>query len=95
MAKRRTLVLSTTEQRELEEHRDHDPRPYIRERCAALLKIAAGTSPHQVALHGLLKRRDPDSVYSWLNRYEEQGLAGLVIRAGRGRKPAFSPSVRG
>jgi len=42
----------------------------------------------------LLKRRDPDSVYTWLNRYGEQGFAGLVIQPGRGRKPAFSPSVR-
>lgn len=95
MAKRRTLVLSSAEQKELEEYRDHDPRPYMRERCAALLKIATGAAPHHVALHGLLKQRDPDSVYGWLNRYEEEGLAGLVIRTGRGRKPAFSPSVRG
>ena len=91
MAKRRTLSLSTTERAELEELRDHDPRPYVRERCAALLKIADGESPHHVALHGLLKARDPDSVYSWLDRYLADKLAGLVIRTSRGRKPAFSP----
>ena len=91
MVKRRTLGLSATERAELEELRDHDPRPYVRERCAALLKIADGESPHHVALHGLLKPRDPDSVYSWLDRYLADQLAGLVIRAGRGRKSAFSP----
>jgi hypothetical protein len=63
----------------------------MRERCAALLKIADGDSPHHVALYGLLKRRDPDSVYDWLERYLADKLAGLVIRQGRGRKPAFSP----
>jgi hypothetical protein len=94
MVKRRTLTLNERERAELEQHREHDPRAYIRERCAALLKIADGASPHAVALHGLLKRRDPDSVYAWLNRYGEQGFAGLVIQPGRGRKPAFSPSVR-
>jgi len=91
MAERRTLTLSATERAELADLRDHDPRPYIRERCAALLKIADGATPHNVALHGLLKRRDPDSVYSWLERYLADKLAGLVIRTGRGRKPAFSP----
>jgi len=91
MAERRTLTLSPIERAELEDLRDHDPRPYMRERCAALLKIADGASPHHVALHGLLKPRDPDSVYSWLDRYLADKLGGLVISTGRGRKPAFSP----
>ena len=43
MAIRRTLRLKTREQRELEHYRDHDARPYVRERCGALLKIAAGS----------------------------------------------------
>ncbi len=30
---------------ELEQARDHDRRPYVRERCAALLKIADGAAP--------------------------------------------------
>ena len=42
MASRRTLRLKTREQRELEHYRDHDARPYVRERCSALLRIAAG-----------------------------------------------------
>ena len=35
MAIRRTLRLKTREQRELEHYRDHDARPYVRERCSA------------------------------------------------------------
>ena len=77
MARRRTLTLAAGERRVLEDHRDHDPRPYVRERCAALLKIAAGMSPHAVAQHGLLKARDPDTVYGWLSAYQSAGLAGL------------------
>ena len=95
MAQRRTLILSSTERAELEDLRDHAPRPYVRERCAALLKIAAGASPHHVALHGLLKPRDPDTVYAWLTGYTEKKRASLTISKGRGRKPAFSPSVCG
>ena len=45
MASQRTLALSWEQWRELAAHRDHDPRPYVRERCAALLKIAEGKAP--------------------------------------------------
>jgi hypothetical protein len=41
------------------------------------VKIAGGMSPHAVARGGLLKARDPDTVYGWLNAYEAAGLAGL------------------
>ena len=39
-----------------------------------ILLIAEGQSPHAVAQEGLLKRRDPDTVYGWLDRHERQGL---------------------
>ena len=80
MAQRRTLDLSEGERQELMRCRDHDPRPDVRERCAAILKIAAGTTAHAVARRGLLKERDPDPVYGWLNAYERGGLAGLLAR---------------
>jgi hypothetical protein len=62
MPRRRTLTLTEPQRQELIDHRDHDARPYVRERCAALLKIADGHAPHAVARHGLLKPRDPDTV---------------------------------
>jgi hypothetical protein len=75
---RRTLELTDTQRADLLQHRDHDPRPYVRERCAALLKIADGLSPYAVARHGLLKPRKPDTVYSWLNWYENLGLQSVI-----------------
>ena len=78
MHRQRTLALSWTQRRELEQARDHDPRPYVRERCAALLKIAAGETAHAVARRGLLKPRDPDTVYGWLTHSLSDGLAGLT-----------------
>jgi hypothetical protein len=95
MASQLMLNLSTEQREELEYARDHDQRAYLRERCAALLKIADGQSALQVALHGLLKVRDPDSVYEWVRRYRAEGLAGLIIKAGRGRKRIFFPSESG
>ena len=78
MVERRTLALLPDEHRTLEHHRDHDPRPYVRERCAALLKMAEGTSPPAVARTGLLKARDPDTVYGWLAHYEAAGVEGVL-----------------
>lgn len=91
MAMPLVVRLSPTERAELVDLRDHGHLPYIRERAAALLKIADGLSGRQVALHGLLKKRDEDAVYRWVHRYQAEGVSGLYIKAGRGRKPAFSP----
>jgi hypothetical protein len=77
MALRRTLELTDSQRQDLLQYRDHDPRPYVRERCAALLKIADGLSPHAVARHGLLKPRDPDTVYDWLNWYAQLGVRSV------------------
>ena len=68
MAKPLVIQLTVEQRQELEEARDQDEKPYIRERAAAILKIADGMSGRQVALFGLLKQRDPDTVYSWFHR---------------------------
>ncbi len=95
MAARRTLSLSPVEKQALETEARHAEKPYQRERAAALLKIAAGRSPHWVAQHGLLVERDPDTVYGWLDRYEADRAAQWQVAGGRGRKPAFSPCAAG
>lgn len=78
MAPRRRIDLSDEQRAALTAKRDHDPRPYVRERCAAILKVAEGQSAHAVAQRGLLVERDPDTVYQWLGYYEREGLEGLV-----------------
>lgn len=91
MPAKRKLDLDDIQRQTLEEMRDHHPKPHMRERASALLKIADGASVNEVAQHGLLRPRKYAQVLDWLNRYESFGLAGLYIRAGRGRKPAFPP----
>lgn len=93
MPKKWKLDLSEAQQQELVDLRDHGAEPYLRERAAALLKVAAGWTGLQVAQYGLLKARDPDTVYSWIRHYVAEGIDGLKIRAGRGRKPKFFPPV--
>jgi Helix-turn-helix domain len=80
MPRLRQLRLSEAQREELIDEVRHHPRPYIRERCSAILKIAAGCSPHWVSRSGLLRRRKPDTLYRWLNIFEEEGLAGLRAR---------------
>jgi hypothetical protein len=86
---RRALTLTEDQRRELLRLRDHDPRPYVRERGAAILKIAQGQSPHRVARSGLLKPRDPDTVYAWLDRYEAEGVAGLMAHPHGGSRGRY------
>src|SRR5260370_11110549 len=87
-----TVTLTPEQEQELRRSRDTGPKPYQRERAAALLKIAAGVSATAVARRGLLRPRRPETVWQWVERFTAHGVAGLLtIRPGRGRKPAFSP----
>lgn len=87
------VMVSDAQRAQLEWMVRADPLPYTRERAAALLKVAAGAYAKQVARTGLLRPRDPDTVYGWIARVQAEGVAGLTIKPGRGRKPAFSPSA--
>ncbi len=91
---RHRLLLTTDERRTLVSLRDHAPKAYVRERAAALLKVADGASAAAVARTGLLKPRHPDTVCTWVTRFRAEGSASLTIRSGRGRHPAFFPSTR-
>ena len=88
---KRELNLEEPQEQTLIEMRDHHPKPYLRERAAALLKIASGRSASWVAQHGLLKQRDYRTVIGWLDAYQADGLSGLYIGEGRGRPPAYDP----
>ena len=89
----RAFDLTTAERAELTGLRDTAPEPYLRERAAALLKVADGISAARVARTGLLRPRKPDTLYAWIDRFVEEGNEGLRVRKGRGRKPTFSPSA--
>lgn len=88
------LPLTPEQESDLVHARDHAPQPYLRERAAILLKIAAGHSMRAVAQTGGLKPHHRDSVCGWVARYQAEGLVGLCIRTGRGRKPASFPTAR-
>jgi transposase len=91
MAQRREVVLSKEQIAELKATRDHHEKPYVRERAAAILKVADGKAVRAVAKNGLYKPRRRETVSEWITRYQQEGLLGLRMRSGRGRKPTFSP----
>jgi len=86
MVQQRTLALTVEDRKALVDHRDHDSRPQVRERCGALLKIADGKSANWVAQNGLLKVRPVETVYNWLNIYDREGLEGLTGRLHGGKR---------
>jgi hypothetical protein len=84
-----SLALEPYQHKTLEHMRSHHPTPYLREKAAAWLKITAGQSAEDVARHGLLQPRKPETVRGWVKAYQQHGLGGLYQRPRR--KRAFSP----
>jgi hypothetical protein len=71
--------------------RDHHPKGYLRERVAAVLKVAEGQTIQAEAQDGLLRSREWETVAGWVKGYAREGLGRLYVQPGRGRKPAFPP----
>jgi hypothetical protein len=93
MAQAFSLALPPAQVQELEQVRDHHPLAYVRVKAAGILKVRQGQSLRQVAQSGVLKPVRRETVKAWVVRYQHEGLAGFVVKSGRGRKPAFSPSA--
>lgn len=89
------LELNESQKQELRTTRDHAQAAYLRERAAAILKIAEGQTITEIAATGLLKTRQHETVRAWVTRYLQEGLTGLKIKSGRGRKAAFFPPKPG
>lgn len=93
MPKRLIPILSNEDVQSLIELRDYSTKPYLRERASAILKLANGQTASQIAAAGLLRTRYYETVSTWFHRFQTNGVKGLLIKEGRGRKPAFSPSA--
>lgn len=91
MPKVTKLCLTAEQVEELTTARNRHPKGYVREKAAAILKVHQGQSVRQVALHGLHKSRSEHTVKSWLVDYLAGGITALLVKRGRGRKPAFFP----
>ena len=93
MPKRLIPILSEEEISQLTETCNCAEKAYLRERAGAILKLAKSLTSEQIATSGLLRPRARQTVAIWYHRFQSYGIKGLEIKAGRGRKPAFFPSV--
>ncbi len=94
MPKRIKLEISEEQRTQLERWIRNPPRPYLRERARAILRVGAGETLSSVA-EGLRTPVHRTTVKEWVDRFRTEGLAGLKIKPGRGRKAAFSPPDSG
>ena len=63
-------------------------RAGLRRRARMILLLADGVAITDIALRVGISRR---FVYKWVQRFREQGVAGLVDRPGRGGRPRQAP----
>lgn len=77
------MDLSTEERRDLRELARCGEPGYLRVKALALLNLGVGRSVSEVARVMLVSRQ---SLYFWQRRFEEKGVVGLLVAAGRGRK---------
>lgn len=85
------LRLSASQRQELTDLRDRAIKPYLRERAASRMAVAAGAARRAAGRSAGLKPHKVDSVSRWVHRLESEGVVGLRIREGRGRPPASFP----
>lgn len=93
MPGRTRLAVSAAARTTLCDLRDHGPKAYLRERAAVVLAVADGASLRKAAATAGLKPHHVETVWEWVHRYQMDGLVGLWMRKGRGRKPASFPAA--
>lgn len=90
MGKIRGVELTQSQCEELEKGYRSGKSHAFRKRCQlVLLKSYERTSKEVAAI----VKMNQVSVNSWLNRYQSEGIKGLVTKPGRGRKPVLDLSL--
>lgn len=85
----KVLELSEVDRLKLEKGYHNGPTHSFRIRCKSILLKSEGKSAPQIA--EMLEVTVP-TVYTWVKRYEENGIKGLETRPGQGRKPIMDCS---
>ena len=78
------MKINEQQRKELEDVARCGQPAYIRRKALVVLNLGEGRSITEVARIFRVSRQ---SVYEWRRRYREEGIDGLRVRPGRGRKP--------
>ena len=89
---KRFITLTADERSTLSAGRHYHRQHQFRDRCHGLLLSADGQSV--AAIMAVLQVSRP-TVYTWFNRWEAGGLAGLANAAGQGRRPILGTTDEG
>lgn len=87
MGRVNTPILNESARAELETLFKKSDNHSLRKRCQTILLKADGRYSKDV---GKIVGMSHISVNSWLNRYKSEGIAGLLIKPGRGSKPKLT-----
>ena len=80
----RIIELTKSERETLEHCFKYHPKAHVRKRAQSLLLLDENWTIKQVAtLHHIRTR----TIYTWLDRWQNMGIIGLMILSGRGLKP--------
>lgn len=82
--------LTDSEIQALEDGYKNDRRHYFRRHCHCILLSNEGYSPSSLAKLFDVRKH---TVLDWFNVYESEGISGLVIKKGRGRKSILDSSI--
>jgi transposase len=83
----RYISLTEGEVLTLEEGHKHHYSKDFRNHCQALLMNSRRIQVKQISSIFQVRTR---TIYTWMDRWESEGISGLMIRPGRGRKPKLS-----
>lgn len=85
----RYIKLSPNELAILENGHKTGAKSHFRIRCHSLILSSQGLKVTEIAA---LYQKDEETIRNWMNKWESEGLSGLFISKGRGRKPALLTS---
>lgn len=86
MGKIRTIELTVEQQKALQEGYQLGKTHAFRRRCQLVLLKSEGRTSKEVSR---IIKMNEISINTWLDRYQSEGIAGLMTKPGRGRKQVF------
>ncbi len=87
----RHVVLSPSELATLENGYKNGSKFHFRIRCHSLILSSQGLKVTEIAS---FYKKDEETIRKWMNKWASQGLSGLMIAKGRGKKPALRECVK-